>query len=304
MPRPSLAVVALAVILVITAAWWWLALAPLGADAPAWIVLTREVCFGASRTGLPHAGGWLLLIGEPIGMLAVLGIVWGTELRAGLAHLHRGFAGRALSAAVILLLASGLLAAGRRVADARGLAGSLAGSLAEGETFAVSAALPERGHAPAPPLALHDQLGGVTRLDAYRGRWVMVTFAFGHCEDICPVIVQHAKRARADEGADSVPLLVVSLDPWRDAPERLGAIATAWELAPHDRALSGTVEEVNAALDTWRIARQRDPDTGMISHGSVIVLVDPDGREAWRIEGAPQRVREALAIVQRERAER
>ena len=149
-----------------------------------------------------------------------------------------------------------------------------------------------------------DQLGGVTRLDDYLGRWVMVTFAFGHCEDICPVIVQQAKRARADEGADSVPLLVISLDPWRDAPERLGAIATAWELAPHDRALSGSVDEVNAALDAWRIARQRDPDTGMIAHGSTIVLVDPGGREAWRIEGAPQRVREALAIAQRERTAR
>ena len=296
MPRPSLAVVALAAILGISAGWWWLALAPLGADAPAWLVLTREVCFGASRTGLPHAGGWLLLVGEPIGMLAVLTIVWGAELRAGLARFHGSFVGRAATTVVTLLLATGLLAAGRRVADARGLAG--------GEAFVISAALPARGHAPAPPLALRDQLGSVTRLDAYRGRWVMVTFAFGHCEDICPVIVHQAKRARADEGADSVPLLVVSLDPWRDAPERLGAIATAWELAPHDRALSGSVDEVNAALDAWRIARQRDPDTGMISHGSVIVLVDPDGREAWRIEGAPQRVREALAIVQRERAER
>ena len=175
---------ALAAILTISAAWWWLALAPLGDDAPAWVVLTREVCFGASRTGLPHAGGWLLLIGEPIGMLGVLTIVWGAELRTGLARLHRGFAGRAASTVVVLLLASGLLTAGRRVAGARGLA--------DGEPFAVTAALPERGRAPAEPLALRDQLGGVTRLDDYLGRWVMVTFAFGHCEDICPVIVQQA----------------------------------------------------------------------------------------------------------------
>lgn len=293
MPRPPLAVVALAAILVITAGWWALALWPLGAGAPEWIVVARDVCFGASRTGLPNAGGWLLLVGEPIGMFAVLYVVWGVELRAGLAKLHRGIPGRLTSTLVVLLGVSGLLATARRVASVGGL-------VPADESFAVSSPLPARGSAPATPLALIDQHGAVARLDAYRGQWVMVTFAFGHCEDICPLIVQQARRARSDEGAEQVPLLVVTLDPWRDTPERLGAIATAWELGPQDRMLSGTVDEVNAALDVWRIARERDPDNGMVLHGSTIVLVDPEGREAWRIEGAPQRVREALAIVVRE----
>ena len=36
-------------------------------------------------TGLPDAGGWLLLIGQPIGMIGVLVAVWGAELRRGFA---------------------------------------------------------------------------------------------------------------------------------------------------------------------------------------------------------------------------
>jgi cytochrome oxidase Cu insertion factor (SCO1/SenC/PrrC family) len=291
-PSETLAVAAFATILVITAAWWALALWPLSAAAPQWIVVTREVCFGASHTGLPHAGGWLLLIGEPIGMLAVLVIVWGSELRSGLQRLHRHLPGRLVSTTIILAMATGLVAAGKRVASATGRD--------PGEAFALSAPLPPRTTAPAPTLALRDQHGAVTELASYRGRWVMVTFAFGHCEDICPIIVDHAKRARRDEGAEFVPLLVVTLDPWRDTPDRLPSIAEMWELGTDDRLLSGSVAEVNAALDRWGVARVRDENTGEVAHGSTIVVVDPEGRAAWRVEGAPQRVREALAIVRRD----
>ena len=285
-PPSSLAVVALAAIIAITAGWWTLALWPLDATAPEWVIRTREICFGASHTGLPHLGGWLLLIGEPVGMFAVLFVVWGGDVRAGLARFNQRFAGKLVSAAVVLLCVVGLVAAGQRVASA-------AGSNAD-ETFALSPPLGARGSVPAEEFALLNQHGGITRLADYRGRWVMVTFAFGHCEDICPVIVQHARRARADEGAEDVPILVMTIDPWRDTPDRLATIALGWELGTDDRVLSGSVDDVNATLDAWKIPRQRNPDTGDVMHGSVIVVVDPEGREAWRIEGAPQRVREAL----------
>lgn len=284
-----MAVVALAAILAITAAWWALALWPLGEAAPQWVVVTREVCFGATRTGLPHAGGWLLLVGEPIGMLAVLQVVWGAELRTDLARLNSHLPGRVASAAVLVASLLGLVAVGRRVASAS--------EVERAEPFAISSPLPKRSGAMAPALALIDQRGTRTELAGFRGQWVLVTFAFGHCEDICPVIVEHAKRARDVEGASHVPLIVVTLDPWRDTPERLETVARTWALGPDDRLLSGSVDEVNAALDAWGVARTRDERTGEIGHGSIIVVVDPEGRAAWRIEGAPQRVRDALAIA-------
>jgi protein SCO1 len=291
-PRPPMAVVALAAILVITAGWWALALWPLSATAPEWIARTREVCFGATRTGLPNAGGWLLLIGEPIGMLAVLYVVWGTDLRVGLARVHQRLAGKFVTVAVSVAMLVGLGAAAQRVA---------ATVTTPVDTFDSATPLPSRGSTPAAPLALRDQLGATTELRSYRGRWVMLTFAFGHCDDICPVIVQQALRARIDEQATDIPLLVVSLDPWRDTPDRLPAMATGWGLAALDRVLSGSVPEVNAALDAWRIARQRDETTGDVAHGSTIVLIDPAGEVAWRIEGAPHRVREALRLIVSER---
>lgn len=290
-PRPPLAVVALGAILVITAAWWALALWPLEPTAPQWLLRTREVCFGATHSGLPHAGGWLLLIGEPIGLIGFLLVVWGAELRDGLARMQSRLAGRVLVLAVVVAVVTGLFASVRRVAATSG---------GGGEPFALNAELPARGTAPAPALLLADQHGEQVSLAQFGGRWVLITFAFGHCDDICPVIVEHTRRGRADEGATDIPILVVSLDPWRDTPDRLPGIASTWQLEGEDRVLSGSIDVVNATLDRWRIARERDPNSGMIAHGSTIVLVDPAGREAWRVEGAPQRIREAIAVARAE----
>ena len=70
-----IAIAALAAIVAVTAAWWALALWPAGDTTPEWVLRTREVCFGTTEDGLPNAGGWLLLIGQPLGMVGFLAIV-------------------------------------------------------------------------------------------------------------------------------------------------------------------------------------------------------------------------------------
>jgi len=284
--RPGLALTALLLILVITAAWWALALWPLGAAAPEWLVRTRAVCFGTGRTGLPDAGGWILLVGEPIGMIAALLLVWGESLRADLEHAARRVPGRLMIAAIPIALTGGAWAAWARVERAQGAAAA--------GIFATDAPLPRRTALVPPALALVDQHSRRTTLDDVRGRWAILTFAFGHCETMCPLIVQDVLRARREQAALDVPVYVITLDPWRDTPERLGTLARAWQLGPHDRALSGSIAQVNATLDAWGIPRRRDERTGALDHGSTVVVIDPDGRVAWRIEGSPSRVAAAL----------
>src|SRR6185503_234591 len=75
----GLALSALGAVALVTAAWWVLALYP-AATAPEWMVRTRYVCFGAPPGGLPNAGGWILLAGQPIGMLVMLFAGWGNAV--------------------------------------------------------------------------------------------------------------------------------------------------------------------------------------------------------------------------------
>src|SRR5690606_8405129 len=86
-----LALAALSFVLMVSAAWWAVALWPLPEAAPGWLQTARAVCFGARDAGLPSAGGWILLVGEPLGMLAAVFVVW---RGAALGALRRLAAGR------------------------------------------------------------------------------------------------------------------------------------------------------------------------------------------------------------------
>ena len=286
--REALALSALAAILAVTAAWWALALWPAGAETPAWVVETRAVCFGTRPDGLPAPAGWLVLVGEPIGMLGFLLTVWGQDVRDGLRALGRSLPGRTLLAGGVLALVLGSTAAAVRVAAAT----------AGGEAFdpAVgSAAAPARLDRPAPPLRLGDHRGGTTDLAEYRGRPVIVAFAYGHCQTVCPTLVREAVAALAIAQDDAPALLVVTLDPWRDRPERLSAIAAGWDLPADARLLGGSVEGVEAVLDAWNVVRERDPDTGDIIHPTQVYVVDPAGRLAWAAEADAGRLAALLA---------
>lgn len=288
-PGRGIAVTTLALILAITAGWWALALMPLGAAAPAWVMRTRAACFGSVGSGLPSAGGWVLLIGEPIGMVGTLVAVWGRSLWQDLAWLAlRGWGKVAMASAL------GALAWGNVVAAQRVL-----GSLddASPSTFDVNAAAQPvpRLDLAAPALVLTDQTGARFDLAQVRGTPVIVTFAFAHCADVCPTLVHQLREARAQVGGAPVPIVVVTLDPWRDVPERLPHIAQQWNMDAGDRVLSGSVPEVTAVLDGWGVGRARDGATGDISHAAVAFLVGANGRLTARLDGGIDRMRELLA---------
>jgi cytochrome oxidase Cu insertion factor (SCO1/SenC/PrrC family) len=87
-----------------------------------------------------------------------------------------------------------------------------------------------------------------------------------------------------------VPLVVVTVDPWRDAPERLTHVAAMWELSGEDRVLSGSVGEVLRVLGDWGVTVDRDAQTGDVTHPALVVLVDARGRVAARLPGDLRRL--------------
>ena len=276
--RGALALGALAVIVAVTAGWWALALWPLTTAAPEWLTRTREACFGAAPGGLPNAGGWILLLGEPVGMLGVLAVVWGGALREGLRAAASRRAGRLVLAGTALAAVAGLGAAARLVAQVRGEPFSLrtGGDVAE----EVAAG---RVDDPAPALRLVDQHGDSLALDRYRGRPVVVTFGFGHCETVCPLTVRAARDAVRRLAHRGAALVVVTLDPWRDTPARLPYLADGWGLGEGMHLVGGDAAAVERTLSAWRVPRVRNTATGDLSHPAMVYVVSPAGRLAFAL---------------------
>ncbi|MBP9897915.1 MAG: SCO family protein [Gemmatimonadales bacterium] len=285
--RPGTAFTALLLIVLITAAWWALALWPVGSVEPEWLLRTRAACFGSAPGGLPDAGGWILLIGQPLGMLGVLYAVWGPALRADLRRLRSNpwwhgalIVGPALALIVVAFT-------GRRVAVAAGVGAGVpvapAGHVKSADVDVAA-------------LELHDQHGRRRSLAEVGKGPTLLTFAFGHCTTVCPTIVQDLRRARANVARPDVPVVVITLDPWRDTPGRLATIAAQWQLPPTDLVLSGSVAEVERALDVLGVSRRRDEATGDIAHVGMVALLD-GGRVRARVEGGWGQAAQLLAAL-------
>ena len=287
--RATVALFALAAIVVITASWWALALWPT-TEAPAGLVLARETCFGTAATGLPDAGGWLALTGQPLGMLLVLFAGWGRDVKAGLrAAMYRVSGQLVVGAAAALLIAGVLGVVVRvRVADARPFATS--------STEEVAGQLNRLNDAPK-PISLVDQSGRMVTLEQFRGRPVIVTFAYAHCETVCPTLVSEVLGARDALTSRPPVVLIVTLDPWRDTPSRLPSIAERWGASGDVHVLSGVPDSVERVLNAWRVPRARNERTGDVSHPSVVYVVGPDGRIAYVVSGSQPVIRAAVEAL-------
>lgn len=282
--RPGVASLALLSILVITAGWWALALWPAGAVEPEWLMRTRAVCFGSAPGGLPDAGGWIVLFGEPLGMLGALVAVWGRALRDDLRRMFEDWRWRPVMLVVAFAAVFGMVKTGRHVAFVVGL-GQTPVYSQSGAPIAVD--IDATSH------DLIDQHGRRTSLADFRG--VILTFAFGHCATVCPVVVHDVRAARVAANRADVPVVVITLDPWRDTPEHLPMIAKAWELGPDDRVLSGSVESVKRVLDVLGVQRRRDERTGDIEHLTVVMATDVRGHVVRRLDGGWGRLGELFA---------
>jgi cytochrome oxidase Cu insertion factor (SCO1/SenC/PrrC family) len=281
--RRGVALAALVAIGLVTAAWWALALYP-AATAPEWVNRTRLACFGAAPGGLPNAGGWILLAGEPLGMLAMLLAAFGDAVRRDLRWAASHVAGRMFLAACLVAVAWG-------TAGATSVARRMA---VQSESFATSGVASALRTSSVPPLALTDQHGLTFELQEAGDGPVLVSFAFAHCETMCPTAIREILRIRSETGREDIPLVIVTVDPWRDVPVRLASIAATWNLADGDHVLSGTVVDVNAVLDTWGVARRRDEQTGDVVHPLVAFLVHRGGQSATRVAGSMEGLRTVL----------
>lgn len=117
-----------------------------------------------------------------------------------------------------------------------------------------------------------------------QGHWTLVFAGFTTCPDVCPTTLTMMKNVMADLGplASAVQMLLLSIDPERDTPEKLksyvqyfdprfiGATGPNSELDKLGRAMSFVYTKVPGAT----------PATYTMDHSTALMLVNPEGQLA------------------------
>ncbi len=133
---------------------------------------------------------------------------------------------------------------------------------------------------PAPDLALTDQNGQPFALSALRGQWVLLTFGYTTCPDVCPVTLAHLRQTREMLG-DAGPewrVVFASVDPARDTPEVLAGYLP--HFGPDLIGLTGTEAEVATAAAAYGVQyEKRDLETAvgyLVNHSAFTYVIDPN----------------------------
>jgi len=133
-----------------------------------------------------------------------------------------------------------------------------------------------------PPLELIDQHGRALPAGFFASHWTLVFFGFTQCPDICPTTLATLAQVRAqlaDLPEVARPrVLLVSVDPERDPPERLAAYVRFFD--PSFLGATGSAEATAAAAAAFGVpyARVEMPEGGYtMDHGSGLFLVGPGG---------------------------
>ena len=159
------------------------------------------------------------------------------------------------------------------------LAASLALSLPSDSLYQLSAAMVDQsGHS----LAWRDQ----------RGQPRVVSMFYTSCRYKCPLIVDSGKaieHALTPQEQLRLGITLISIDPKRDTPRALAALAAKRRLDPaHWSLLRPSAGDVRALAGLLGV-RYRALADGDFNHTSVLVLIDAEGRVLARTEqiGSP-----------------
>ena len=138
----------------------------------------------------------------------------------------------------------------------------------------------------APQFALTNQDRKTIRLAEFQGNVVILTAVYASCPHTCPAILSQARAAIAElspEDREDLRVIAVTMDPKNDSPDILRELATNHGMqSTLYHLVTGDPADVERLLDRMQIARERDPETGVISHANLFLLIDRDGRIAYR----------------------
>jgi protein SCO1/2 len=150
----------------------------------------------------------------------------------------------------------------------------------------------------APDFTLRDEQGKQVSMRALRGRPVVVTFLYSHCQDTCPITAQTIRGALDDLGHD-LPALAISVDPPNDTPASARKFLAEQRANGRIRFVLGSRTELKPVWKGFAITPQRITQ----EHLAHVTLVDARGfqRVGYPIaEATPERIAHDLKLLERQ----
>ncbi|PAV47340.1 cytochrome c oxidase assembly protein [Pseudomonas sp. HAR-UPW-AIA-41] len=134
-----------------------------------------------------------------------------------------------------------------------------------------------------PELTLTNVDGQPQALSSLKGKWTLVFFGYTFCPDICPTTLAQLRQLNSQLPAETrsqLQILMVSLDPHRDTPEKLKQYLGFFD--PAYLGLTGPLADIQKlanAVSIPFIPGDTSKENYTVDHSGNLVLLGPDGRQ-------------------------
>jgi protein SCO1/2 len=133
----------------------------------------------------------------------------------------------------------------------------------------------------APDFRLTDQDGDAISMRQFRGKPVIVTFLYTHCEDTCPAQAQTVRGALDDLGHD-VPALAIAVDPPNDTEDSARAFLSKQHALGRIDFVLGSRSQLEPLWKRFYVRAQRVTE----EHQARFTIVDKRGFQRIGFPGA------------------
>lgn len=225
------------------------------------------------KTGWMQWSSVAVMLAEPLPLAGIIGFIWRAQI--GELWMTRRRAVIPIATGAFLLV---------------GVIGSGLAGLGRAEPVRAELPFPAdrlRSALPMPAFHFTNQAGLPVNAADFRGRVTLVTAVYSTCTTTCPMMLSKIREVLDQlspvERAD-LAVVAFSLSPEVDTRELRGMITKAYGFddAPF-HFVNGVPAEMNALLDRLGIGRMRDAKTGELIHSNLFILLDREGRIAYRL---------------------
>ena len=133
------------------------------------------------------------------------------------------------------------------------------------------------------PFTLTNQKGERVTDETFRGKYMLVSFGYTSCPDVCPAELQLMSNAMDLLGTKSekVTPIFITIDPERDTVTQIAGYVENFH--PRMVGLTGTPEEVKGTASAYRVyyAKAEGASTAsgyLMDHSTFLYLMDPQGQ--------------------------